>query len=708
MMRIRPSASLLPSLRRVVLGASFAVAVHTVTAADPATSALFPFVLPWDDAAPGVTDVSGWSRTPAGAEGFVFAADGHLFVQDPVSPGGRRRMRFLGVNTSFAANFPTHDEAEKTAARLAKFGVNCVRFHHMDRDPAPRGLWQPDLKTLDPGQLDRLDYFISRLKARGIYANINLHVSRVYPDMPVWAGMPPFHKGVDLFMPRMIAMQKEFARDLLQHVNRYTGLAYADDPAVAIVEINNENGLVSRWWEKGLDEMPSLYAEELGRQWSAWRRARKLAPDGDGIILRRDYGAQSETRRRKWVQFLWDTEQAYWREMQRYLNEDLKIRSLIVGTQLYSYSTLPIQAEMDVVDIHAYWQHPVFPDKDNRSIWTVGNESMVNHPEARTLSDLALQRVAGKPLIVTEYNHSSPNTYGAEAFLMAAAYSALQDWDGLFVYSYAHGNQPWDAGKINGNFDIYAHPLKMATLPAAAALFLRGDVRTPEGTQEATATEEQFVTLTARHGVNIGGQHFGASRQDALRRPQSLRLGPPAAALTTPPRAPYAGPIASDTGELVWDANAPRGRFTVDTARSKVVVGFTDGQRISLGAVSIVPGKSLQGWSAIALTQMEGEAVGKPGRALLVACGNIENTGQRWKTDAHDSIDAWGDGPVVVEGIPATIEIETTDPVEVWSLDEKGQRRAALSVTRTGTGATFSIGPAHRTLWYEVVFGARR
>ena len=39
---------------------------------------LIPFVLPWDDATPTVTDVSGWLHRPAGKFGPIHAGDdGH-------------------------------------------------------------------------------------------------------------------------------------------------------------------------------------------------------------------------------------------------------------------------------------------------------------------------------------------------------------------------------------------------------------------------------------------------------------------------------------------------------------------------------------------------------------------------------------------------------------------------------------------------------
>ncbi len=228
----------------------------------------FPFSLPWDDATPGVTDMSGLLEKPAGAHGFVQARpDGHLYAGD-------RRIRFFGVNTTFGANFPTHEAAEGIAARMAKFGIGCVRFHHMDTQKAPAGILQADRRTLDPERLDRLDYFIARLKAHGIYANLNLHVGNVYPGMPAWEKHPSFFKGVDLFYPPLLEAQRDYARQLLRHVNPYTHTAYADEPAVAFVEINNENGLISEWWSGSLDAMPEPYRAELEAPWNRWLQAR--------------------------------------------------------------------------------------------------------------------------------------------------------------------------------------------------------------------------------------------------------------------------------------------------------------------------------------------------------------------------------------------------------------------------------------------------
>ena len=92
------------------------------------------------------------------------------------------------------------------------------------------------------------------------------------------------------------------------------------------------------------------------------------------------------------------------------------------------------------------------------------------------LAGLSRQRIKDKPFTVTEYQHPSPNYYGAEGPLLLAAYGGLQDWDGLWLFDYGHGN-PGGAtmGYVRSYFEIGQHPTKMANLLLAANLFRRGD-----------------------------------------------------------------------------------------------------------------------------------------------------------------------------------------------------------------------------------------
>ncbi len=186
------------------------------------------------------------------SEGFIKIQDGHFF-------NNSGRINFFGVNLTFDAMFPGREEAEVLASHLARLGINCVRIHHIDK----RDIWgervNHNYDHFDPIQLDRLDYFVSRLKAHGIYINLNLHVTWSYrkTDAFDYTQLGLQVKGLDLLVPELIAMQKEYARALLRHVNPYTGKTYADDPVVALVEINNENGVVRQFLMKErLDKLP--------------------------------------------------------------------------------------------------------------------------------------------------------------------------------------------------------------------------------------------------------------------------------------------------------------------------------------------------------------------------------------------------------------------------------------------------------------------
>jgi len=235
--------------------------VSSVQAEEP----LFPFVVSYD-APDNATNVSGWLDRPAGAHGFVRAEEGRLATD--AGP-----IRFWATNFCFDACFPEREQAERAAARLARLGINCVRMHHMDS----RSIWgdSPDKLTIDPKQLDRLDYLIHQLKQHGVYTNINLHVSRWLGEKEGFAARderPKYDKGLGNFEPRMIDLQKQYARDLLTHVNPYTKTAYTDEPAVAFVEISNEDALFTVWGWGDVDTLPEPYATTFRTLWNNWLR----------------------------------------------------------------------------------------------------------------------------------------------------------------------------------------------------------------------------------------------------------------------------------------------------------------------------------------------------------------------------------------------------------------------------------------------------
>jgi hypothetical protein len=199
-----------------------------------------------------------------------------IVVQNAHFARGEKSVRIWGVNLSFAANFPTHQDAEAVATRLAAAGVNSIRCHHMDTSAWPNGIWNPqDRRTLAPEALDRLDYFINELAKRGIFANINLHVGRAHSE---YLNLPKpnreYDKIVGIFTPTLIDAQKKYARDLLTHVNPYRKTRYADDAAVAFVEISNEDSLFMWDADETLRTLPPYYAQILREKFNTWLQKR--------------------------------------------------------------------------------------------------------------------------------------------------------------------------------------------------------------------------------------------------------------------------------------------------------------------------------------------------------------------------------------------------------------------------------------------------
>jgi hypothetical protein len=257
-------------MRRLLLGVAsgFLLCPGAVSwgALPPPATEWVDFPVSYDADAPGAFAADGFLDKPAGRDGGVVARDGHFY-------SGGRRVRFLGVNFCFGANFPTHAEANVVAARLARFGINIVRFHHMDTQPFPGGILTRGTEELNAEALDRMDYLIAALKKNGVYADLNLHVSHSFAralGLPGAEQAPTADKVIDLFDLQLIAAEKNYAKGLLTHVNAYTGKAYFEEPAVGIVEINNENTFFTWGGEQMIEGLPKYFMGELNGFWNQW------------------------------------------------------------------------------------------------------------------------------------------------------------------------------------------------------------------------------------------------------------------------------------------------------------------------------------------------------------------------------------------------------------------------------------------------------
>ncbi|MHC5035567.1 MAG: glycoside hydrolase 5 family protein, partial [Planctomycetota bacterium] len=600
------------------------------------TSGWVPFVLPWDDAP---LDLSWLNEKPAGGHGFLTVADGRLEFGDGTP------AKLWGVCVSAGANFPTHEQSEKIAERMAKFGINMVRTHHADAgwsDPNFFDESYGDTQHFDAVALDSFDYFIYCLKQHGIYTYLDQLVHRKFADgdgVANAAELPYAAKPYTLFDPTLIALQKQFSHDLWTHVNPYTGLAYKDDPAVALMEFTNENDIVT------CDVTMEPYATQFEQMWQSWAIANAVDPNQPVRYV--------TERSSDVLRFIDEVQRQYYAEMYAYLRS-IGVQVPIAGNTWLVYgANLPSQATMGFMDSHAYWDHPY----DNYSRWH--NRPQVKADpggEGNNFASLAVSRVHEMPFVCSEWGHPWPNEWRAEGPIPSAAVAALQGWDGVLAYTYRH-NTFTPVDYLTGAFDTFNDPTVFGLMPAAALMFRRGDVAQsgpPTAVQWQDADVFGVPQLALWSGVAAYRSLVEATAVvTALSAPTGVKavVGPADYQAT-------AGPTwtESDTGELKRDWSVGVG--TVDTPRSQAAYGFlADAGAVELSDVSI---SALNPFAVVAVTSLDGKDIAVSDRLLVTAVGRAENTGMVYNlthTKRHDA----GGGPILTDPITGQVTIDNSN-----------------------------------------------
>jgi hypothetical protein len=592
-----------------------------------------------------------------------------------------------------------------------------VRFHHMDNQAAPDGIWDPAMKELDPGQLDKLDWLIYQLKLHGIYSNINTHVSRDYPGSN-YEGIEQFNygKGIDQFYPPYIEMQKDYAKKLLTHKNPYTGTIYAEEPAIAFVEVNNENSLISNW--SLLPKLNKEHTAALLKQWKEWlgthqEYLKKEGFSGDLMAIITGYGEKTPAVQKEIMwSFLMEREMHYAKEMVGYYKNDLKVKANIAETQAYYSGVQGVYRESQVSDfddMHSYWEHPNFPGKSWSSTnWTIRNSSMVTDKQTGTLTWFAEHRIAGMPLTISEYDHPAPSFFCAEMFPMLNSFAAFQDFDGIYHFTF---DAPYDGGRIDNFFSSAGHPLKQIFVPVGAVLFRMGAVQPGQHAIQLdlppSAVLENMVKTGDRirlHGSNMKfvWESAGATAGLAIQHPVNVNVKASEFKLSGTVT-PTTGPGESETGEIIWDTrDSINAVYKINSPSAKAAIGYIGGKSIDLGNVTIAMDTTRFNWATITLTALDGKPVEQSRRMLLVAAGRVENTGWKWNAGKTTVGGEWGTSPTVAEGIPARLIFKGMEKFSVFALDPAGNQGREVPVSRSGDGISFGIGAQYKTLWYII------
>lgn len=521
---------------------------------------------------------------PAGKRGFVKASGEQLLFADNTP------ARFWGTNLSAYTLFRTPDDAIKLQAkRLAALGFNLVRLHHHDSPWVFPNIFGDgnvvkDTGTLSADSLKKLDWWIKCLKDEGIYVWLDMHVERAftaddnifgYEELPKNSKQGADLKGYAYVNTTIQKAMKRFAEDYLTHVNAYTGLAYKDDPAIAAILLTNE------------DDITNHYGNALLPDKKVAKHSKLYMAEAEAFAKNNDLSASQTWR--SWEPgpsklFLNDLERRFNVDMIEHLRT-LGVKVPIATTSSWGgngLSSLPALTAGDLIDVHSYGGSGQLEKNP------LVSEGIVNW--------IAAGQVVGKPLTVTEWNNEpfpTPDRHSLPLYMAGTA--SHQGWDALMQYAYSQ--EPLTGGWMTAdNWHAYNDPALLATLPAAALLYRRGDV--------AAATTTYVFAPTASTLFN---QKITPANSVLLRT--AMETGKLEIAMPQTPQLPWLQPgvipanaqVFHDPGQSLLQANAnestsdtgelkrnwKQGIYTIDTPRTQAATGWIGGESIRLGSLQV-------------------------------------------------------------------------------------------------------------------------
>ena len=507
----------------------------------------------------GILNCSHLLDAPAGKHGFVKVKEGHLYFEDGT------RARFIGFNMPTRSCTPDHEGAERQAERFASMGVNVVRLHAFDGLPGEKG-WSACMESpvLDYGTgnsrtfhregLERFDYFVARLKEKGIYLHIDLLVARAFQDGDGldYEGAPGFpFKCFSHINRRLQELQKEYAAGLLTHINPYTGLALIDDPAVMAIQINNEDSALKGTWE--IKDAPGIrpYRDELRRKFNhfllmkydtrknladAWtfeglcgledwedpeQGTVEIAegsfvqpacdplgewkPAGEGSSMMGGPAPVCPARYADYMEFAMGQNHRYYQEMIDYVRSLGAKVPVAASNLLGGAADAASHGDGDLGENNTYFNHPLLPVKDNVFMGSIREYVSLNpmrlhedgvHMRTTLLTMACVSAQSGKPFVVSEWNEYGMYPFHSTAFVQMAAYACLNDWDGLIIYCF-DTSEKWQESptdEILDLFNAYNDPSLICLFGFMAGVFLKGLVRPAEHMVDVVYTRNDLCT----------------------------------------------------------------------------------------------------------------------------------------------------------------------------------------------------------------------
>lgn len=718
---------------------------------EPGIADWYPFT-PENTSEPGAIGMDDWLEKPAGKQGRIRRLDDALVY-------GGKPIKLWGLNLCYGACSPDHELADRRAAFYAKYGINSVRLHKFADGTGWAGIQSEESAAeYDPVGLERMDYQVAQFKEAGIYVKLSAHFGTIklgpddVRDVPFLEEFGRFEgrknrvsapHSAFFYSPELQNLHIRQIVNLLRHRNPHTGLTYAEDPAVFAIEIINEQSIFFYTSMAPLKESPTI-RRQVGERFSDWLRARygshegllkawgENSPDGfekDGFPAGEHLGkrnilplgnpwywdpaqlegslAHRRQRLLDTLRFLYELQcEAYDRYVAavREAGYDGEIlgSNWQAGRALSHYANLHSDARVGLIDRHNYF------GGNRGGTGKLAADSMLARAGSGSLSS-GLQQVGDRPFMLSEWIHVFPNEWGVEGPAILAAYGlGLQGWD--VSYLFQNGDNAAFSRQLGGQaWDVMA-PQVLGIFPAVARQVLRGDVT------ESAAVAVRRVHVPSLFEGRLGfedqvAQGYDDKELDGSQVPaRSLAVARCTVDFTDDPQRTPAfdlkpfqqdGFLVSATGQLRWKegGGSTDGFYTMNTPGTKAVVGFAEGQVCALDEVTITPRSR---FAAIYVTAADKDgAVATSKSLLVVAMARARNTGMKFNRAGDELLDK-GRGPVLLEPVQATLQIQRPGVCTVYLLDHDGRRTGR---TLSATGGLLELdGARDRTPYYELAF----
>ncbi|MBT3201708.1 MAG: hypothetical protein HN350_17540 [Phycisphaerales bacterium] len=686
----------------------------------------------------------------AGQSGFVQRTkDGNDFALGDGTP-----VRFWAVGSNVYRKTPA--EMDRHARFLAKLGVNMVRMHASLYSKSKTS----KITDVNDKEIDGIQRMVAALKKQGIYSTISPFWAHVTAP-PSWgidgyANAQPW--GLLFFNEKLQTGYKAWVKELYTRKSPYTGVALKDEPAVAIIQIKNEDSLLF-WTMQGIRGpqkklLGAKFAQWLIKKYGSLDKA-KLAWKGAGhkddnfaervvgiyIIweMTRPQKGGKALRINDETQFLSETMHSFYKEIADYHRKTLGCRQIINPMNWTSADPVLLndaerwsQTACEVIAVNKYYGGVHTGENSGWRIEPgdrITNESALHNPER---IPTCLKQVVGHPMLITESTWVPPLLYQSEGPLLIAAYQSLTGVDAFYWFNMTAATWqtdprfPW--AKVRGRNPLYkwssSTPSILGGFPANALLFRKGYLK--QG--RTVVHEERSLDNLWRRKVPIISEAgtFDPNRNKGDYAPESTikqevdRLaflvgpvevkydGDPAknkAANLTPYINRKKKVVKSITGQIELDYAT--GLCKVDAPKAQGVTGFLKaaGGKIKLSDVTIESGND---YAAVTVVPLDDKPIASS-KKLLVQIGTTQRmTG--WadrkinfkskdgkKTFSGREIVSVGAPPWRIANTQATITVTNPHLTQAALLDTAGHAAAKVDVKRTG--AKLTVKCPQTTIW---------